>query len=1257
MMNSFKITYYSATSMEFNSISKAYHYFKKEEKENLEIIVRGKSQLMNKKEVLKFTEHAKESQFVIMNLHGGQSSCPGFDLIMEEIKKIKELSRFPYVLIFGSSGDDSSLDAASKYSDFFEQDIWIEINKYISFGGPVNFKNLFKYLISTVDKDCNNPQPPKKQPNEGLYHPDFSSLPSIQDYLEQKIDKSRPTIGIWFYQGYWLNGELSWVDALIHEIEHRGANVICVFHKRFQDSICKNKGADYVVEKFFMKNGNPIIDVLINPMMFSLNMLGDKYNTLYKRLDCAIIQVIMSLISHIEWDESVQGLSPMEICCAVAQPEFDGAYITVPIAFREEKFVDPLSGALLSKYEPCKERMKKIVDIAINYAKLKKKQNIDKRVAIIFHNYPPRNDRIGCAAGLDSFESVKILLDRLKEQGYKIDRTYKSGDELAKEILSSLTYDKRWILPEQLCNRCKNFAPSNRVGQWIDALPIENIEKLKKDWGDVPGELFVFDNKMFFPGIINGNIFITIQPMRGSFEKIDSLYHDPYLSPPYNYIAHYKWIRDEFKADAVIHVGKHGSLEWLPGKSVGLSNRCWPDIAIMDLPNIYPYIINDPSEGTQAKRRSYCCIIDHLTPAFTNADLHEDLGKLDNLLKEYSLAKVQDKGKIDVLKNMIWDSAKECNILSDLSMDDLHIPEDFESFLKELHSYLSDLENNIINDGLHILGIPPKGERLIEYLVQLTKLSNGDVPSLREVICDILGYDYNEVIENKGTILNQDEMKTGRDILQQIHNISVKLVTKLHKTGFDKTKIGEIVKDIANIRDNRLPLILEYICDLSQTILKTYYEIENTIHSLNGGFVPPGPSGAPTRGQAHILPTGRNFYSVDPQKIPTPAAWEIGKRLGNELIRRYLNDTGKYPETIGIIVWGGPVMRTGGDDIAEILYLLGVRPVWARGSMEVKGLEIIPLSELGRPRLDVVPRISGFFRDAFPNLIELLDNAVKLVANLKEDPSENILRKNVLRDVEMYKSQGLNQDQAFLEATIRVFGCPPGSYGAGVAELVESGEWENHKDLGDIYIAYSSYSYGKDNFGKKKEENFRQVLSRMDVAVKNEDSREYDMMSCTDFYNYFGGLIVASKSVRGKAPSSYVGDSSDPQRINMRSTEEEAKFIIRSRITNPKWINGMKRHGYKGASDISKMMDVILGWDATADVMEDWMYEKVAEKLALDDEIKQWMKEKNPYALHNIISKLLEAANRHMWKPKDKTHRQLMETYLEIEGEIEELTD
>jgi len=1228
-MKSFKLCYFSAHSMEIPSLSAGVR------------------------------KYALASDVVLVILHGGRESCPAFESLMEAVSEKKNYEeKTPYLHIHPQGSDEDGLLAAREYDHDFGTDRWDTLNRYLMHGGRINFYNMFSYLHNLLFQDKAPCNPPESLPQEGIYHPDFPGIPDLKEYLKQKIDPKKITVGIWFYQSYWLNDNLIYIDAIIREVERCGANIICVFHLRYKDTERGNRGADYVVDKFFMENGKSRIDVLISPMMFSLTLSAPEYRELLPKLNVPLIQAIVTMNSYAEWKESLQGVSTMDVSYSVAQPEFDGTLITVPVATREEDETDPLTGALLAKNMPIAERVQKMVSLALNWARLRKISNKEKKISIIFHHYPPRNDRIGCAAGLDSFESVKLLLDRMKKEGYRIDQTYENGDELAKDLLDRMTCDQRWLTPERMAQKAEARAGEEMFRPWHDALPLSIRDKMTADWGEIPGDLFVHEEKMHFAGLINGNVFITIQPPRGYFENIDKIYHDFYLSPPHQYLAHYRWIKDVFKADAVMHVGKHGSLEWLPGKALGLSDECYPDLAIMDLPNIYPYIINDPSEGTQAKRRSYCCIIDHLTPVFTNADLYEDLAKVENVLKEYTDAKIEDPGKLSILRSMIWEAVCQADLDKDLELDEKEAFSDFDLFLEKLHTYLSELGDTMINYGLHIMGKAPENNRLVEFLVQLTRLSNGDVPSLRESILGALSFDYDELLINKGRSLPHFKGKTGGQIIQSAHEKGLAMVKELEQSRFDTSGIDAVVKSRLGHSDANVAAALRYICEiLTPNIRRVTDEIESSLTGFNGGFVNPGPSGAPTRGQADILPTGRNFYSVDPNKIPTPGAWEVGKKLGDVLIERCLKESGKYPESIGIIVWGGSTMRSKGDDIAEIYYLMGVKPVWARGSGEVSGLEVIPASELGRPRLDVIPRISGFFRDSFPNLVERIDEAARMVAALKESPESNILRRNVLRDVQSYMKEGMSEEEAMREATFRVFGCPPGTYGAGVSELVESKNWKTQEDLGNNYIRYTAHAYGKGSYGKQKPAAFRNLLSRMDVTVKNEDSREYDMLSCTDYYNYYGGLIVAAKTVRGKLPFALVGDSADPKRVKMRTTFEEARHVLRSRLVNPKWLDGMKRHGYKGAGDISHMMDVVLGWDATAEVIDDWMYKKIAEKYALDPAMQEWMKEVNPYALQNILNKLLEAISRGMWNADKDMEKELREAYLEMEGEIEELTE
>ena len=1258
-MNPYTLCYYSATATEIPSLSQGINAYLSNGGK-IKVLAKTRSQLFDEARIDAFVTAAMASDVILITLHGGKASCPAFDRLAEKIKESKRNgTKVPYVHIQPSGNDEEAFDLAEEFSDGFENGQWKTLVNYWVNGGSVNLRYMLLYLHNLLfDETTISCEPPRKLPHEGIYHPDVPGIPELDDYLARHVDPDKITVGMWFNQMYWVNDNLTYIDAMIREIERRGANAIPVFHLRYKDAMRGNNGSDYIVKNFFMKNGQPLIDVLLNPVMFSMTLVSPEYHNLLSTLNVPFLQAMTTMHPYAVWKDSVQGMGTMEVSFSAAQPEFDGALISVPVAAREEQAVDPITGALLAKYEPIQDRVEKLISLALNWGNLRKKANHEKRIAVVFHHYPPRNDRIGCAAGLDSFASVKNILDLMKEKGYRIDRTYESGAELAEEMLRRMTCDQRWLTPDRMAERAEAAAGAEDFTPWHEALPAAIREKMTSDWGKMPGDLFVHEETLLFPGTINGNLFITIQPPRGYLENIDKIYHDMYLSPPHHYLSHYRWIKHVFKADAVMHVGKHGSLEWLPGKALGLSEECYPDLSIMDLPNVYPFIINDPNEGTQAKRRSYCCIIDHLTPAFTNADLYEDMAKVDNLLKDYTDAKQQDPAKLDILRPMIWEEVVTADLDKDLEITEAEALGDFDEFLEQLHAYLSDLSDTMINDGLHVLGVAPEGDRLVDFLVQLTRLSNGDVPSLRESIIAAFGYDLDDLTANKGKCLERYGNRTGAQIIQDAHQEAMAMVGQLAAGGFQPEMAPVIAKTQMGMQSSEIMQALQYITDhLYPNICRVTDELQSSLNAFNGEFICPGPSGAPTRGQADILPTGRNFYSVDPNKIPTPAAWEVGKRLGDALLERYLEETGKYPESIGMILFGGGTMRSKGDSLAEILYLMGVKPIWKKGSGNVGGIEVIPSRELKRPRMDVAPRISGFFRDAFPNLVELIDQAVRTVAMLKEPPEINMVRRNVFKDIDTYRQEGLSEDAAFREATFRVFGCPPGTYGAGVEELIESKNWESQDDLGNNYIRYTAHAYGKGSYGKQKPDNFRKVLSRMDLTVKNEDSREYDMFSCTDFYNYYGGLIVAAKTVRGSLPVSMVGDSSDPRRIRIRSTFEEAKHIFRSRLLNPKWLSGMKRHGYKGAGDISKVMDIVLGWDATAEVVEDWMYERLAQRYALDPEMVEWLKEVNPYALQNILDKLLEAISRGMWQADDEMTQALQEAYLEIEGDIEEVSD
>ncbi|MEN3036555.1 MAG: cobaltochelatase subunit CobN [Candidatus Methanosuratincola petrocarbonis] len=1210
-----------------------------------EICLRSGDDLSESKLLEELIDFASSSHIVIFSLMGGKKSLPCFD---ELIKRLSEKG----VPIFAQSGSADHLSELRDVSTV-KDDVYKTVSQYISYGGKDNFRNLILYLANRFAGANYEVHDPKRPVWEGIYHPEFDRVPSLDEYMERRCKDGRPTVGIWFYHSFWQAGNTAFIDELIKEVERAGANAIPVFMYSLKDADLGTRGAEWVIENYFMRNGKPIIDVLINPLMFSISMRSDCTEgiSIFSRLGVPIIKAIITYNSLKDWLGSHSGLTPLDVTLSVAMPEFDGALITVPVAAKGKTERDPLTGVTVTRLEPIPERIRKLVRLSLNWARLRRKPNEEKRVAIILHNYPPRDDRIGTAFGLDTPASVLNIMRVLKDAGYRIDKIPESGDAMIRDIKRHLTNDNRLRSPADMESRAASSVSREQYMKWFCELPGSVRRRMEKSWGDPPGGIFVHRGNLLIPGIINGNIFIGLQPPRGFLENAAAIYHSPDLPIPHHYYAYYRWIRDVFRADLIMHIGKHGSLEWLPGKSVGLSDSCFPDIAISDLPNIYPYIINNPGEGTQAKRRSYCCIIDHLVPVMHKADLYDHLAELEVMLRDYRQAASEDPGKLESMRRFIWDKIVQSKLDRDLDIDEKSAQSDFDHLLERLHGYLNEIGDTQIRDGLHVLGEPPKGVRLDELLVSLTRLQNGAVPSMRETLAAIMGYDYNHLVDGRGRYFGT---KTGGQILEEIDELSLRLVAKLRENGFDPECIRRAEDEILGRRDEKIEVILNYIIKLARKIASTEDELNNLLVASTGHYVPPGPSGAPTRGMADILPTGRNFYSVDPQAIPTPAAWRVGVAHADALLRRYIRDEGRYPEAIGMVIWGSSTMRTKGDDIAEALYLMGVRPVWDERNGRVQRLEIIPLEELKRPRIDVLIRISGLFRDAFPNIVRLIDQAVEMVASLDEPHDMNYLARHVAEDVKKKMDDGVDSELARIEACYRIFGCRPGAYGAGVCEAVDSKNWRDLKDLAEIYVTWSGYAYTRRAYGETVPDAFKRCLGRLELTVKNEDTREYDMLDSDDFYSYHGGMIAAVRAIRGEKPRSYCGDSSDPERVKLRSASEESKHIFRARILNPKWIESMKRHGYKGAGDLSRTVDVVFGWDASAEIIEDWMYEELANRYALDKEMQEWLKDVNPHALQNIVERLLEAIERGMWRSTERMREELRSIYLDVEGLLEE---
>jgi cobaltochelatase CobN len=790
---------------------------------------------------------------------------------------------------------------------------------------------------------------------------------------------------------------------------------------------------------------------------------------------------------------------------------------------------------------------------------------------------------------------------------------------------------------------------------------------LQEAWGEPPGQVYRHNGSVAVMGLQFGNVFVGIQPPRGFGENPVAIYHDPALAPSHHYLGTYHWLKHVFQADAIVHMGKHGTLEWLPGKGIGLSGSCYPDVALGDIPLIYPFIINDPGEGTQAKRRAHAIIVDHLIPAMMRAETYTDIARLEQLLDEYYQVQTLDPSKLPVIRAQIWELIVQAELHHDLHASEA--PDDFDDFLLHVDGYLCEIKDAQIRDGLHTLGQTPMGEQRIGMVMAMLRLDNGSVRSLRHALADLAGLDYQAILAEPGArfqgtlpaflMVEQAAIHTHSDVLETLEQAGRSLVTALADQGWESARVASTVGEQLGASAPEVTQTLRFACDMIVPALeRTPDEINNILRALDGEYIPAGPSGAPTRGLAHVLPTGRNFYSVDPKTLPSPIAYQVGTDLANSLIEKYLADEGTYPESIGIVVWGTSAMRTHGDDIAEVLALLGVRPVWQEESRRVTGIDVIPLSELGRPRIDVTLRISGFFRDAFPNLVHLVDDAIQTVAALDEPPEQNFVRKHFMADRDTYRASGVAAEAAQERSLYRIFGSKPGTYGAGILPLLDERNWRSDQDLAEVYMAWGGYAYTKTAYGSEASNEFKTRFAEIVVAVKNQDNREHDIFDSDDYLQYHGGMVAAIRALSGRDPKAYFGDSSDPSRARVRALADEARRVFRTRVVNPKWIESMQRHGYKGAFEMAATVDYMYGYDATAQVIDDWMYEQLTDRYVLDTEVQQFFRDKNPWALRNIIERLMESVDRGLWQqPDEQQLEQMRRVYLQLEGDLEDRMD
>ena len=1244
---------------------------------------------------------AASARILVVRLLGGATSVPGLRQLVEAARQRQQM----LVVTSGAGPPDPELTALSTVP----ASIVHETTAYLQLGGRDNFAHGLRFLSDHLLLTGFGYEPPQDLPQHGIYHPDLPPGATLADWqVRHKSD--RPTVGVLFYRAHWMSGNLAFIDSLIGQIERRGANALPVFTSSLKATTKPSvAGLDRWPAAFELLHdqGRRVVDALIMTMSFNMGEINPDGPTragwgveTLAILDLPVVQAITCSTTRWQWEASSRGLNPLDTAMQVALPEFDGRIITVPISFKERRVDAPTTsspaGQDLVHYAPLEDRAERVVGLALRLAALRSKPNAQKRVAFILTNSPGKASRIGNAVGLDTPASLIHVFAAMQQAGYHFDALPTDGDTLIQSLIDRCSYDQTLLTEEQLA-QAAGQVPAEQYARWFAELPESARVRMIAQWGQPPGEAYVHESSIALAGLDLGNVFLALQPPRGYGMDPDAIYHQPDLPPTHNYYALYRWLRDGWQADAIVHVGKHGTLEWLPGKGLGLSAECFPDSFLADLPLVYPFIMNNPGEGAQVKRRAHAVVVDHLIPPMTTADSYGELAELMQLVDEYYQVELLDPSKLPILQQQIWDLIRQAHLDEDLKhlmrqdhgdhvhdWDDALTPEgtpiglasmqgrDVAHLIEDLDGYLCELAGAQIRDGLHILGQVPTGEQRVGLLEALTRVPNLEVPSLRAAAAERFGLNVETLVAERGQRLEQvpaellrlaaRPLVTRGDALETIDELARHVLAVLEAHAFDPDTIDAAVNETFGpacepARGANLRSVLEFVCGrLVPTLDHTSDEITNLLAALDGRYVPAGPSGAPTRGMAHVLPTGRNFYSVDPRALPSQAAWRVGQELAREVLERFVAETGAFPETIGISVWGTSSMRTQGDDVAQIFALLGVRPVWQRESRRLTGVELIPLSELGRPRVDVVVRISGFFRDAFPHLIRLIDEAIELVVAADEPAEQNYLRKHYLDDIAAQLDDGSTECEVDAErsARYRVFGSKPGSYGAGILPLIDEGNWNEQADLAEAYVNWGGYAYTGEDDGIDARDVFRQRLSGVEIAVHNQDNREHDIFDSDDYLQFHGGMIATIRALSGRKPKHYFGDTHDPARPVVRDLKEEALRVFRTRVVNPKWLEGITRHGYKGGLELSATVDYLFGYDATADVVDDWMYEQVAQTYALDPTLQAFLERSNPWALHAISERLLEAAQRGMWaEPQPETLDALRETLRASEALLE----
>jgi len=1102
------------------------------------------------------------------------------------------------------------------------------VSAYFLYGGPENIRNLIRYVQAEVAGMDVAYDPPQETRWEGIYHPDAGCVFDDPDaYLAWYPSRHPVRVGLLFSRTHWANRDLAVEDALIRELE-KYYDLLPVFCFGLPDEEIGARSDREVVETFFEGR----ISALIDARTFTPPRDADAFTKTLERLGVPVFHpLILYHQTETEWRSNIDGMRGSDVSWYVAMPEFLGGIEMVPIGAAENP---DLTGTEGERHVPIDGRVEKFVARVRRWIDLAQKPAEERQVAFILHNKPCSSVEatVGAGAHLDTLESVARVLEAMHNRGYAVESPG-SGRALIETIMNKKAVsDFRWTSVEEIVRRGGALAlvEPEEYAAWFETLPPGARTRIIEAWGQPPGEeingvppAMVYEGKIVVTGVRYGNAIVCVQPKRGCAGprcdgEVCRILHDPGVPPTHQYLATYRYIGETFGADVVIHVGTHGNLEFLPGKSVAPSDACFPDIAIGTVPHLYIYNADNPPEGTLAKRRSYATLVDHMQAVMTSSDLYAGLKELEEQIADYNRAKDVDRARAHALEHTIADLLVQTGIADEMGFRAMH--EDgtpFEEVVAAAHTAVTRIADTRIPDGMHIFGEVPEGERRAEFIHAIMRYE-GEV---RGAVLRMTGHDASTADD----ALLQDAETAAKDLI----------TAALAGEPLDRAAERILTGSLRSLDLDALEEIRAGVLDLAARI-DASDEIGSLLSGCAGGYIPPGPSGLITRGKPEVLPTGRNFYSLDPFRIPTRAAWRIGTRLAESIIGKYVEEQGRIPENIGMYWMASDVMWADGEQLAQVFSLIGVEPVWTDG--KVRSFRVTPLEELGRPRIDVTVRMSGILRDCFYTCIELLDDAIREVAALDEPPDMNFIRKHAL--------QG--------SGTARIFGSRPGTYGNGVSLAVYASAWKEEADLAEVFLRWNSYAYGRDNFGEESRETFSAQLATIDLTFNKTVTDEYDLLGCCCYFGAHGGLTGAARALSNRDVPAYYGDTRDRDRVEVRTLAEEIRRVVRARLLNPKWIEGMKRHGYKGAGDISRQVGTVYGWEATTEEVDDRIFDDIARTFVLDAEMRRFFEDENPWALEEIGRRLLEAHGRGLWDADPDVLDGLQAAYLEMEGWIED---